>query len=198
MGTQQSPINLVQPVASALDPIVVDWTGRLPLDVANNGHTIQVNCPPGSTTTASGRRFELLQFHFHHPSEHLVSGRAFEMEAHFVHRSEDGDLAVLGVFIRPGAQNATLAGVWSVMPQEEGHVIEPATIRPADLLPAGRDYFRYAGSLTTPPCTEIVSWFVYRDAIEASSAQIQAFARLFPGNARPIQDRRRRFLLSSF
>ena len=120
------------------------------------------------------------------------------MEAHFVHRSGDGDLAVLGVFIQPGAENAILESVWSVMPQEEGHVTETATIRLTDLLPASRDYFRYAGSLTTPPCTEIVSWFVYRDAIEASSAQIQAFARLFPGNARPVQDRARRFLLSSF
>jgi carbonic anhydrase len=146
----------------------------------------------------SGTRYELVQFHFHHPSEHLLSGKKFDMELHFVHRSEAGRLAVLGVFIQPGAANAALGPIWAAMPAEAGPARDAgAVVRPAALLPATRGYFRYTGSLTTPPCSEGVLWTVYKDPIEASPDQIRRFAALFPVNARPAQSVARRYLLET-
>jgi len=198
IGTQQSPIDLTGPVRVSQDGLTVNWQ-PLPLDhVVNNGHTIQVNCPPGSTIQAGGRSYTLLQFHFHHPSEHKLAGRAFPLEVHFVHRSEAGDLAVLGVFFTEGAENATLAPIWAAMPHQAGEADGHATVNPAALLPAAHDHFHYAGSLTTPPCSETVSWYVLRQPVEASAAQIGAFAALFDNNARPTQPVNRRFLLSDF
>ncbi|MBY0430110.1 MAG: carbonic anhydrase family protein, partial [Rhodospirillales bacterium] len=143
--------------------------------------------------------YKLVQFHFHHPSEHLLSGKRFKMEAHFVHKAEDGRLAVLGVFIRPGAENAAYAPIFANMPEHEGpeKLIEGVKVNPADMLPAGRGYFRYMGSLTTPPCSEGILWSVFKDSLEASPAQIEKFAKLFPMNARPPQELNRRFLLDT-
>ena len=152
----------------------------------------------GSRTIINGQAFDLLQFHFHHPSEHLLSGKSFDLELHFVHRSEKGRLAVLGVFIQPGAENAALAPIWAAMPKEAGDERDTgATIAPADMLPVGRGFFRYQGSLTTPPCSEGVLCTVFKEPIEASPAQIRQFAELFPVNARPPMPLNQRFLLES-
>ncbi|MGH6718639.1 MAG: carbonic anhydrase, partial [Alphaproteobacteria bacterium] len=164
----------------------------------NNGHTIQVNCEGGGFSMIEGSRYELLQFHFHHPSEHLLAGRSFDLECHFVHKSAAGGLAVLGVFIRPGMANATLAPIWAAMPSEGGQdAALGAVVDPAGLLPAERGFFRYMGSLTTPPCSEGLTWTVFKTAVEASVTQIQQFAALFPMNARPVMPRHRRFLLET-
>src|SRR3546814_936778 len=93
---------------------------EMPLRIVNNGHTIQVNCAPGSQSRIDGTVYDLLQFHFHHPSEHLLSGKRFDMECHFVHRSAAGGLAVLGVFIRPGVENVALKPVFAAMPAQAG------------------------------------------------------------------------------
>ena len=120
------------------------------------------------------------------------------MEAHFVHRLGTGGLAVLGVFLVAGAENATLAKVWEKMPSEEGEVELDGPIDLMPLLPKSRAYYRYAGSLTTPPCSETVLWTVFAEPVEISEAQIAAFAALYPMNARPVQEINRRFLLGSF
>ncbi|MGE5146018.1 MAG: carbonic anhydrase [Candidatus Eiseniibacteriota bacterium] len=197
LGMEQSPIDLrnaVRAEVGAVEPSFRD----MPLVVLNNGHTIQVNCAAGSQTLINGTRYDLLQFHFHHPSEHLLSGKAFDMELHFVHRNEAGRLAVLGVFIQPGATNYALEPIWTAMPSEAGPAREAGTtIRPAALLPTARGYFRYAGSLTTPPCSEGVLWTVFKDPIEASPDQVRRFAALFPVNARPAQSAARRYLLET-
>jgi carbonic anhydrase len=105
---------------------------------------------------------------------------------------------VLGVFVKPGVENATLKPIFDAMPTEEGRERYVATpVNPADLLPRGDGFFRYMGSLTTPPCAEGLSWTLFRNAIEASPAQIRQFAALFPNNARPVQPLNRRFLLAS-
>jgi carbonic anhydrase len=197
LGLEQTPIDLSNPV-HAQTGLVVPTFQPMPLTILNNGHTIQVNCPPGSRTTISDESFELLQFHFHHPSEHLLAGRPFEMELHFVHKSAAGRLAVLGVFIRLGRENPALASIWAAMPDKAGEPTAIGTsVDPAGLLPVDRQYFRYHGSLTTPPCSEGVLWTVYRDPIEASESQIRRFAALFPVNARPVQSLNSRFLLDS-
>ncbi len=196
LGLQQSPIDIHGQISAEMDGISVDY-GTTPLRVVNNGHTIQANCDPGSRIVLDGETYNLLQFHFHHPSEHQVDGKPYPMECHFVHASDSGVLAVLGVFIESGGKNATLAPIWDAMPQEAGDEVKVSsvTISPAELLPHDRRFYRYYGSLTTPPCSEKVIWSVYRQPVTASAAQINTFGTLFPMNARPIQRLNRRFLL---
>lgn len=197
-GTQQSPIDLAGAVKADLAPVTVRWRPVRLDAIVNNGHTIQVNTPAGGHIDLDGARYDLLQFHFHHMSEHTLDGSRFPLEAHFVHKAAGGDgLAVIGVFFDEGAENATLAPIWRAMPEREGAASSAATIDPAALLPAARAAFRYAGSLTTPPCSEIVAWTVFAEPLSASLGQIATFAKMFPNNFRPAQPRHRRFLLST-
>ena len=197
-GTQQSPIDLAKPISSTRAPLEIHWQ-PMKLDIVNNGHTIEIAAEKGSYIVMEGRRFELLQFHFHHASEHTVDGKSFPLEVHFVHQAAEGDLAVLGVFFKLGAENAALAPFWSALPKVAGAPVKSeTTIRPAALVPATQAHYRYAGSLTTPPCSEVVNWLVYSTPVEISDAQVKAFAALFPDNARPVQPLNHRFLLSNF
>lgn len=199
LGLEQTPIDLKGAIRADVGGLQPSF-GEMRLRVINNGHTIQVNCDAGSHTAIRGQRYDLLQFHFHHPSEHLLAGKAFDLECHFVHRSAAGELAVLGVFLQPGAASAALQPIWDAMPDKEGpERVGGATIRPAALLPPAnaRGYFRYHGSLTTPPCSEGVLWTVFKQPLEASAEQIRRFAALFPVNARPVQPLHRRFLIES-
>ena len=195
LGLEQSPIDLIDPVAAEPGGLDIAWQ-PIPLRIINNGHTIQVNAGPGSSCVIGGISYELQQFHFHHPSEHLLSGRPFDLECHFVHRSAAGDLAVIGVFVTPGEANRALAPIWQAMPRQEGPERDAGTvIQPGTLLPAARGYYRYMGSLTTPPCTQGITWTLLQQPIEASPEQIRQFATLYANNARPIQGHNRRFLL---
>jgi carbonic anhydrase len=196
LGLQQSPIDLSGSTRAQMSPIPVSWSGGQ-FTVVNNGHTIQVNCKSSGSVNIEGHDFELLQFHLHHPSEHTLNGQSFDLECHFVHKSAQSGLAVLGVFLRPGAPNAALQPLFDAMPTEAG---QEASIGGLDLnamLPLERGYFRYKGSLTTPPCGEVVTWTVFKAPIEASPEQVARFAVLFPMNARSVQPLNRRFLLES-
>jgi carbonic anhydrase len=196
-GTQESPIDIDRPIDARLPPLGIAWP-KPPDTIVNNGHTIQLDFASSNTLMLGDRGYELKQFHFHHPSEHLVAGNRFAMEAHFVHVAAGGDVAVIGVFIVPGTANAAFSKVVSTMPEDESPPA-PAdrAIDPKALLPAKRSYYRYEGSLTTPPCTETVDWLVFVDPIEVAGADISQFARLYPKNARPVQQRSRRFVLRS-
>lgn len=197
LGLEQTPIDLGNGLKGEPSPVALDYK-PLPLRVLNNGHTIQVNADAGSSCTIGATKYELLQFHFHHPSEHLLAGKPFDLECHFVHRSNKGDLAVVGVFIKPGTHNAALQTIFDVMPKNEGpEQLAKGSIDPGALLPKGDGYFRYMGSLTTPPCSEGLTWTVFREPIEASTEQIRQFAALFQNNARPVQRRNRRFVVES-
>lgn len=197
IGTQQAPIDLTQAIAAEVGGLVIDWPD-IPLKIFNTGRTIQCNCDEGTLKTGA-KTYNLQQFHFHRPSEHLLSGEPFAMEVHFVHKSDAGERAVVGVFITPGAENAALRPIWDAIPTSETScaAVEEVTIAPGRLLPADRRYFRYMGSMTTPPCSEGLSWTVFRDPIEASTEQLGKFAALFPGNARPVQPLGTRFLLDA-
>jgi carbonic anhydrase len=197
LGMEQTPIDLASGLRGESGSIALDYR-PLPLRIVNNGHTIQVNTDPGCSCTIAGTRYDLAQFHFHHPSEHLIDGKAFDMEAHFVHKSEAGELAVLGVFLKAGATNFGLQPIFDLMPVSEGpEVRAEGEFNPASLFPVVQTYFRYTGSLTTPPCSEGLIWSVFREPIEASPEQIARFAALFPNNARPVQQRNRRFLIET-
>lgn len=195
-GKNQSPVNLESTVDADLTPLEINYQDS-PLRIINNGHTIQVNYQPGSFLTIDDERYELLQFHFHHPSEHKIEGEALPMELHLVHKGEKGNLAVIGVFLKEGQSNPTLQKIWQQMPTRQGREknISKVNINASDLLPEDKDYYRYFGSLTTPPCSETVNWIVLKEPVEISNPQVQKFAQVFPMNARPIQLVKRRFLL---
>jgi len=196
-GTQQSPLDLTGPISARQPRLDIRWSKR-PDTIVNNGHTIQLNFAAGGTLKVGDRSYALTQFHFHHPSEHHVDGKAFAMEAHFVHDGEDGGLAVVGAFMMPGGANAVFHKIVSTMPAEDGPPVpaDPA-IDPNRLLPARRRYYRYEGSLTTPPCSETVNWLVLAERITVAETDIARFAKLYPMNARPVQNRNRRFILGA-
>ena len=186
-GQRQSPIDIRDGLPLELQAIDFDYreTG---FSVIDNGHTVQVNLPPGNAIAVAGRRYELLQFHFHRPSEERVNGRQFDMVAHLVHKDLDGKLAVVAVLLDRGAAHPLIQTVWNALPLEKG-VAEPAptSLDLNRLLPKDRRYFTYMGSLTTPPCSEGVLWMVMKEPVTLSPQQIGIFARLYPMNARPIQ-----------
>lgn len=187
-GLEQSPIDIA--ATAPLNPADLAFAYQPSgLTIVNNGHTIQANYKAGSTVQIDGRPYELLQFHFHRPSEHTVDGGDLPMELHLVHRNDTEGLAVVGVFLVEGAENAALAPVFDHMPAEEGEpeTIEGVTIHAADLLPADQRYWRYDGSLTTPPCSEAVKWHVMQTPVEVSAAQLAAYEAIFHLNARPVQ-----------
>ena len=197
LGLEQTPIDLTNGMKGEAAAVALDYK-PLALRMINNGHTIQVNADAGSSCVIGGTKYELLQFHFHHPSQHLLAGKPFDLECHFVHKSAKGDLAVVGVFVTPGAKNAALQTIFDAMPKAEGTELRVnGSVDSAALLPKSTGYFRYMGSLTTPPCSEGLTWTVFREPIEASADQIRQFAQLFPNNARPVQNRNRRFIIQS-
>lgn len=187
-GKNQSPIDLRGFIEADLAPIAFRYEGGV-ADIVNNGHTVQVNAAPGSAIEVDGIAFALRQFHFHAPSENLIDGKSFPLEAHLVHADKDGNLAVVAVMFDQGDANKVLEAAWPQMPRHGGEkAVLNAPVAPLDMLPADRDYFRFNGSLTTPPCSEGVRWLVMKHAVTASAEQIAQFAHVMhhPNN-RPVQ-----------
>ncbi len=185
-GMRQSPVDIVGAVAGGEIALDIRWQPG-DAEVVDNGHTIQVNVAEGSAISLEGREFALLQFHFHHPSEHTVEGSAAPMDIHFVHAAAEGDLAVVGVFLEAGEADPTIQSIWDAIPSDGETPGAVAALDPRALLPEGGSYYRYPGSLTTPGCSEIVSWVVMTEAVAVSQDQIEAFAAIYPMNARPVQ-----------
>jgi len=155
----------------------------------NNGHTIQVDMQGDNSITVRGTNYRLLQFHFHNPSEERVNYRGFAMVVHLVHRSAEGQLAVVAVLLDPGAMNPTINKVWTYMPIDSGDRVRmpPDLLDLNELLPKDQRYYQFMGSLTTPPCSENVLWMVLKTPVPVSRDQLRLFAQLFPNNARPVQ-----------
>ncbi|MDE2429866.1 MAG: carbonic anhydrase family protein [Burkholderiales bacterium] len=186
-GNRQSPIDIRDGIHVDLDPIVFDYSPSR-FSVVDNGHTIQVNVGAGNYISILGHNYELVQFHFHKPSEERVNGKSFEMVVHLVHKDADGKLAVIAVLIQRGKAHNIIQQVWNNLPLEKNDPVQPLT--PMDisqLLPTKKDYYTYMGSLTTPPCSEGVLWMVMKQPIEISPEQLAIFSRLYPMNARPVQ-----------
>lgn len=198
LGKEQSPIDIVGSTRSNLPPIELSWK-PLAGEIVNNGHTQQVNVTSGGGMAVGAEHYDLLQFHFHAPSEHRVDGRSFPMEVHFVHKNAaSGALGVLGVFMVAGRANPAFTGIASAMPLKAGESVRaPAGLDLHALVPPSRRYFAYEGSLTTPPCSETVDWRVCIDPIEVDAADIARFTALYAMNARPLQARHRRYVLIS-
>ena len=186
-GTRQSPIDIRDGLKVQLDPVHFDYKPSA-FRVIDNGHTVQVNLAAGNFIEVMGRRYELLQFHFHRPSEERINGRRFDMVAHLVHKDSEGRLAVVAVLLEQGGAQPVVQTVWNNLPLERNEEL-PAqtTIALDELLPVERGYFTYMGSLTTPPCSEGVLWLVLKQPTPLSREQIKLFGQLFPNNARPVQ-----------
>jgi carbonic anhydrase len=198
IGNRQSPIDIKDAKKAELPPLKFNYDA-VPLNIIDNGHTIQVNYAPGSTLTVGDRTYALKQFHFHHPSEEHVNGHGYEMVAHLVHADEDGHLAVVAILLAKGPANAFLETVWKNIPSEKEKAIDVSnvTVNVKDLLPSDLGYYTFAGSLTTPPCSEGVTWYVLKNQASLSSDQLAAFARHYAMNARPIQPLNGRELLET-
>lgn len=188
-GLEQSPVDLVATARRTNKPLEIHW-GKSTLNLVNNGHTIQANYDPGSYVEFDGMRFDLLQFHFHRKSEHTIHGKHSAMEAHFVHATEDGQLLVVGVMLNQGLRgNKFLDQFWNQIPTGAGETVESNQVIDAnELLPDRPTLYHYMGSLTTPPGTEGVRWFVFNEPSRVSGGQIRNFSRLFPNNFRPVQE----------
>ncbi|CAM5200508.1 Carbonic anhydrase OS=Ureibacillus acetophenoni OX=614649 GN=SAMN05877842_10217 PE=3 SV=1 [Ureibacillus acetophenoni] len=190
-GYEQSPINIQR------ESIWEDKTFDLELNYSptkflleNTGHTIEVKDTSGKNTLmVDGEEYILKQIHFHLPSEHQLNGKTFNMEGHLVHQAENGKIAVVGLFIKEGQVNTDLAEMWSLLPYEE--TTEPIELSQSidllEVVPKEKDVYLYSGSLTTPPCTEGVTWLLMEEPVEMSSQQIEVYAELYANTNRPIQ-----------
>jgi len=196
-GTRQSPIDIRGGVPVDLDPVQFDYRAS-GINVLDNGHTVQVNVGGGNSIEVMGRRYELVQFHFHRPSEERINGRQFDMVAHLVHKDPEGRLAVVAVLLDRGSAHPLVQTVWNNLPLEKGDEVPArATLDLTELLPKDRRYYTYMGSLTTPPCSEGVLWMVMQQPVTISNEQIAVFSRLYPMNARPIQSAAGRLIKQS-
>jgi len=197
-GLAQSPINIGKSYKTDLDSIKFSYN-ETPLKIINNGHTIKVKYKPGSTITIDSESYELQQFHFHYPSEHEIEGKPYDMELHLVHINKNNELAVVGVLIEKGQHNSTIETLWKYLPEEVNKENEVSSIKinADNLMPDDKSYYRYYGSLTTPPCSEGVNWNVLKLPIEMSEAQIKKFESIIGFNSRPVKPANNRFVLES-
>lgn len=198
-GREQSPIDLTGATSIELPAVWLDLPTSVEIDVLNqagvireldNGHTIQVNATTSEKLTVGDDSYELVQFHFHAPSEHTVDGEHFPMEMHFVHQAVDGALAVVGVLIEEGTENPGIAPLWEQLPDgagAENSIVVPAGFANYIFSDVGSGYWHYDGSLTTPPCSESVSWYVRKVPTQLSADQIAAFTAIYNHNNRPVQ-----------
>jgi carbonic anhydrase len=197
-GHHQSPIDIRSAKKVALPPIEFHYNPS-PLDIIDNGHTIEINYAPGNFISVGGKKYELKQFHFHRPSEERIHGKQYQMTVHLVHADEQGRLAVVAVLLQEGEDNRLVHVLWDDMPKEkdkEEH-FDNVQINADGLLPADRGYYTFTGSLTTPPCSENVTWFVLKHPVTVSAAEIDQFSKLYRHNARPTQPLYDRSVLES-
>jgi len=189
VGGEQSPVDLAhRRIPVRRGPKLALEYGETEGEIFDNGHTIEVETEGENFLELDGESFELVQFHFHTPSEHVVDGRGYDMELHLVHRSEAGELAVIGVFLQRGESSGALAPIFEQLPDQVGpHTPLAEPFDPSDFLPAKRRHFRYEGSLTTPPCSEGVRWMVLVQPLTISHEHMARFNQIVRFNARPAQ-----------
>ena len=187
-GREQSPIDLKAGATGTGNPLTFDY-GTTKLNLVNNGHTVQQNVDPGSYVTYQGRKYRLLQFHFHSGSEHTIEGKRKSLEMHLVHQAANGEFLVVGILFQPGAANSFLKQFWNRIPAHADETVTDAAtaISLSDCVPAGSPVYAYDGSFTTPPGTEGVKWFVFSEPESLSILQLAKFRQLYSNNFRPVQ-----------
>ena len=192
-GREQSPIDIRNTQKAQLLPLRFEYKSGPLKYLINNGKTIRVNYHDapgtGSFLNVGGKRYQLTQFHFHRPSEEFINGKPYDMVIHLMHEASDGKVAGVAVLLKAGNANVTIQQIWKHMPKAEGKEMEipGVEVNPANMLPHNTAYYTYIGSLTAPPCTEGVTWFVLKTPVDISAEQINAFAKLYPHDVRPLQ-----------
>lgn len=188
VGQHQSPIDIEKTEKADLPSIAFDYKPSS-LRIVDNGHTIVATYDAGSSIRVGAGQYQLKQFHFHRPSEETIHGKASDMVAHLVHADAEGHLAVVAVLLERGKENALIRELWKNIPKEKGKetLRGDVKINVADLLPKDRGYYTFEGSLTTPPCSEGVTWFVLKQRVPISADEVAAFSKVYPHNARPTQ-----------
>ncbi len=193
LGKGQSTIDIRTTEKAQLPALQFEYKSEPLKYLINNGYTIRVNYHDapgtGNFLIVGGQRYQLTQLHFHRPSEEYVHGKPYDMVLHLMHESSDGKVAGVAVLLQTGKANSTIQQIWEHMPQTAGkeEEIPGVEVNPAGMLPRDMGYYLYMGSLTAPPCTEAVTWFVLKTPIDISAEQIQAFAGLYPHDVRPLQ-----------
>jgi carbonic anhydrase len=190
LGQNQSPIDIPDAKVRKGDlPGLLFNYKPSPLRIVDNGHSIQVNYAPGSFVTVAGVRYELVHFDFHKPGEEKLDGKGHDMDVHLVHQGPGGKLGVIAVQLDAGKEHALIKTLWDNLPKEKGKesVVDTVYVNAINLLPPSKGYYTFAGSLTTPPCSEDVTWFVLKTPVQVSADQIARFGRSYPMNARPVQ-----------
>ena len=197
-GHHQSPIDIRNPKKAALPPIDFEYKPS-PLHIIDNGHTVMVNYSPGSFISIGDKKYALKQFHFHRPSEEKINGKSFEMTVHLVHADDDGKLAVVAVLLEKGEDSPLVHELWNDLPKEKDKEVafDNRQINLSQILPPDRTYYTFSGSLTTPPCSEDVTWFVLKHPATISAEEIERFSQLYRDDARPTQPLYDRVVLES-
>lgn len=188
-GKNQSPINLKWKKPQSGTQINFNYM-ESKYSILNNGHTIQINFDTGSKFSLNGHPYELVQMHFHSVSEHQIGSKSYPMEIHLVHKDKKGTLAVVGLMVNEGYKsNPIIDHFWKNLPKDLDQEVKmnDAKFNIADLLPKTKTYYNYKGSLTTPPCSEGVNWYVFNTPIELSKEQIDLFRKFYNKNNRPLQ-----------
>ena len=197
-GHRQSPVDIKDTQKADLPTLQFDYRPS-PLHIIDNGHTIMINYGPGSFFHAGDKQYQLKQFHFHRPSEEMIHGKHSEMVVHMVHSDQEGHLAVVAVLLEIGADNPLVHELWNDLPKEKEkeEVLDNVQVDLTSLLPADRSYYTFSGSLTTPPCSEDVTWFVLKHPVTVTAAEIEQFGKLYRHDARPTQPLYGRVVLES-
>ncbi len=195
-GKNQSPVNISGFIKAPHSKLNTQYLSKVN-EIVNNGHTIQVNMKAGSKIKIDNDDFELKQFHFHSPSENTINGKSFPLEGHFVHADSSGNLVVLAVMFEDGDKNSIIEKLWDHMPVNMGdHENLNTDITASNLMPDNMDYYRFNGSLTTPPCSEGVRWYVLKNSIKVSEQQVEKFhSTIHHANNRPVQSINARLII---
>ena len=210
-GKAQSPIDIEATRKAALAPLKFEFKNAPLRGLVNNGYTIRVNYHDapgtGDFLTVGSERYQLTQFHFHRPSEEKINGKSYDMVLHFMYQAADGKAAGVAVLLKAGKANATIQKIWDHMSKTESKILNDFShqeetipgveIDPAGMLPGKLAYYTYAGSVTAPPCTENVAWFILKTPVEVSAQQIAAFAALYPNDVRAVQPLNGRLIMES-
>ena len=198
IGQRQSPIDIRKTVRGDLPPIQFAYK-PVPLSIVDNGHSVKVDTPGAGSISVEGESYDLVQFHFHKPSEEKINGKAYDMVVHLVHQSKAGKLAVVAVMMEAGKEQSLIRTLWTHLPLEQNMAVSRPEVKidPTQLLPAKRSYFTFLGSLTTPPCTEGVLWLVLKTPMQVSKEQLSGFGTIYKSNVRPVQPVNNRLIKES-